>query len=513
MHKLWQHLCEQAQRKPNDVAILSFDDKLHCAYTWKTLRDETEQLARTFKSEGVQVLALLAANSPAWIVVDLACRLQGVVLLPVPSFFSDSQWQHVFTSLGIDSVLTDCPQRLASAVNGPFIEQGEYVGLSYLKAPESSLSSFDNHNLLPASTQKITFTSGSTGSPKGVCLGQELIDQVTDSLVAATTECHVERHLCVLPLATLLENIAGVYVPLMAGAQVVVASEEALGFNGASGFALPVFLDVLSRCRPNSMILIPQLLEALVSSCEAGWQLPDSLRFIAVGGAKVSPTLLEKAWQFGLPVFEGYGLSECASVVTLNTPQARRNGSLGKVLPHTSVALIDGEIVVTGPRFLGYLADKASWQNAHNEQGLETGDLAQLDEDGFLFFHGRKKNVLVSSFGRNINPEWVEAELNAQDMIAQSFVFGDGQAYCVALLAVYNNGMSDEAIEALVQQANQTLPSYARAKKWHRLSAPLPRGTGEDADLLTSNGRPKRAQIEEAFKRELALLYTNDDVI
>lgn len=511
MHKLWQHLCEQANRKPDEPAILGFDAEVHCAYTWKTLRDETQRLAQTLKSDGVQVLALLAENSPAWIVVDFACRLQGIVLLPVPSFFSAGQWQHVLTSLGVDSVLTDCPQRLNAAVTVPFTARGEHMGLSYLRVPAAYLSQFDNQNLLPPATQKITFTSGSTGAPKGVCLSDELINCVTDSLVTATTKCHVERHLCVLPLATLLENIAGVYVPLMSGAQVVVASEKTLGFNGASGFSLSVFLDVLSRSRPNSMILIPQLLEALVASCEAGWQLPQSLRFIAVGGAKVSLSLLEKAWEFGLPVYEGYGLSECASVVTLNTPQARKNGSLGKVLPHTSIALVEGEVIVTGPRFLGYLGEKESWQSSASQQGLETGDMAELDEEGFLSFHGRKKNVLVSSYGRNINPEWVEAELNGQRAIAQSFVFGDGQAYCVALLAVHDNSMSDEAIEATVAAANQALPSYARVKRWYRLPAPLPRGTGENDDLVTTNGRPKRKQIEQFYERELAALYANDE--
>lgn len=507
MNKLWQHLCEQATQKPDETALCTFYRELTNTYTWKTLRDEAQNLANILEKNQVRVLALLAENSPAWIVVDLACRLQGIVLLPLPNFFSPGQRQHVFSTLGIDHVLTDCPDKLDTVVSGPLRVLGMQVGLSYLAVPETTQQQFNNQTLLPPTTQKITFTSGSTGTPKGVCLGDELMMQVTDSLLEATSECKVERHLCVLPLATLLENIAGVYVPLMAGAQIVVASEASLGFNGASGFSLPIFLDVISRCRPNSMILIPQLLEALVASCEAGWKLPDTLRFIAVGGAKVSPALLARAWDFGLPVYEGYGLSECASVVSLNAPQARKNGSLGKVLGHTNVEIVDAEIVVTGPRFLGYIGEQESWQCASENQGLHTGDLGYLDDDGFLFYQGRKKNVLVSSFGRNINPEWVEAELNAQDVIAQSVVFGDAQPFCIALLAAHSDTISDETLASAVLRANQTLPSYAQVQGWHRLSAPLARGTGAPQDLLTSNGRPKREQIESFFKHEISALY------
>lgn len=489
------------------MAVLSFNKHLEEALTWRQLHDRAQALATRLRADKIKSLALQAQNCPAWIVVDIACSSLGIALLPLPSFFSAGQVQHALSSLRVDAVLADQVDALLLSTSEQFRVCAQLDGLSYLLSNDDAHTRAENAGLLPAYTQKITFTSGSTGNPKGVCLSADHQQEVASSLLDATQTCTIERHLCVLPLATLLENIAGVHAPLRRGAQIVVADEESLGFNGASGFALHVFLDVLSRCRPNSMILIPQLLEALVMSCDAGWQLPASLQFIAVGGATVSPSLLERAWAHGLPVYEGYGLSECASVVTLNAPDARQNGSLGQVLRHTRVEIENGEIIVTGPCFLGYVGDAASWTQGATNTRFSTGDLGYFDAQGFLYFQGRRKNVLVSSFGRNISPEWVEAELGAEAEIGQCFVFGDSRPFCVALIAARTPALTDAMVGAAVARVNVKLPSYARVVLWHRLAVPVVRGTGLEADLMTSNGRARRDQIQAHFQAEISRLY------
>ena len=509
MNKLWSSICHHAQQRPDDAAILSYAQSLEFALTWQQLRDSAQSLAQRLLRDNIKVLALQAGNSPAWILADIACSLQGIIILPLPDFFSDQQIEHALSLVNVDALLSDHVQAFTQSTSSQFRLEGELLGLSYLLANKSS----QNRNagaIVPPQTQKITFTSGSTGTPKGVCLSAEHQKVVCSSLLEATQPCAIERHLCVLPLATLLENIAGVHAPLSTGAQVIVADATNLGFNGATGFALHVFLDALSHCRPNSMILTPQLLEALVLSCDAGWQLPDSLKFIAVGGATVSPELLQRAWAHNLPVYEGYGLSECASVVSLNTPKARKNGSLGKVLPHTQVTIENGEIIVNGPRFLGYVGEPESWTCHTNTQRVATGDLGYFDNEGYLYYQGRRKNLLVSSYGRNIAPEWVEAELNAQAEIGQSIVFGDSQPYCVALIAPRTAQVTHEMINAAVQRVNAKLPSYAAVQRWLQLPAALARGSGQEEDLMTSNGRPRRAQIQKHFQTEIALLYAQE---
>ena len=138
-------------------------------------------------------------------------------------------------------------------------------------------------------------------------------------------------------LSTLLENIAGVYTPLLANGCIITPSLMDLGMHGSSTLNVGKLLTRLTGYQPNSLILVPELLLALVQACEKGWQPPQSLMFVAVGGGKVSPTLLQNVREHGLPVYEGYGLSECSSVVCLNSPDQNRTGSVGKALPSREI--------------------------------------------------------------------------------------------------------------------------------------------------------------------------------
>jgi long-subunit acyl-CoA synthetase (AMP-forming) len=515
MRELWAAINANAATRGDESALLVFDTALETAYTWKQLQRAVRRLIWRLRQDRVRVLALAADNVPAWVIADIACGVAGITLLPLPGFFAAGQLRHALDTVPVDALLHDAtlPDAVVAAQSPEPASSQTLLGLHYRRLERSEQALAARADSLPEGTSKITFTSGSTGTPKGACLSAAHLEAVASSIVAATQSCQITRHLCVLPLATLLENVAGVHAPLRRGAAVVLVPQQRLGFNGASGFSLPAFLDVLAHCRPQSLILIPQLLEALVMSAASGWKLPDSLRFVAVGGASVNPLLLERAWQFGIPAFEGYGLSECGSVVSLNTPGQRRNGSLGRPLPHVRVAIHEGEIQVFGPRFLGYAGDKASWLSADDSAPLATGDLGYQDNDGYLHFNGRRKNLLVSSFGRNISPEWVETQLAASPCIAQSIVFGDSRPYCVALVQARHARISDEDIDASIAAINAALPDYARVQRWARLNEPLLRGSGLETDLLTSNGRPRRAQIAQRFAATLEALYSasNDD--
>jgi len=238
----------------------------------------------------------------------------------------------------------------------------------------------------------------------------------------------------------------------------------------------------------------------MVSAAQAGWTPPPSLAFVAVGGSKVSESLLLEAHALGIPAFEGYGLSECASVVSVNVPGDARPGSCGRPLHHLEVVLEDGEILVRGNAMLGYVGEPASWEG----DTVRTGDLGFLDDDGYLFINGRRKNLLISSYGRNINPEWVESELLAQAPLAECVVFGDAQPYCVALLSPRNADTNDRTIQQAIDRCNSSLPDYARIRRWHRLEQPL----SACGDLMTENGRPKRQAIMSHFQGAIESLYT-----
>lgn len=525
MDKIWHSILSQAGQNPEKIALLDIRTGPAVALSYKALVTAVLTLAHELSRRQYEAVALYAGNSPDWIVVDLACRLVDVVLLPLPGFFSAGQIRHALTTVAVDAVLTDRASQLTAACAG--FEPAEALSVrlevlhnrAALQQPAAcydaaGIAPLDRHafrrQVLPPRTRKITFTSGSTGTPKGVCLSQEHQLHTAQALSDATAELSVKKHLCVLPLSTLLENIAGVYVPLLQGASIVIASDQQLGFNGAAGFSVPDLLRTISTVRPDSMILMPQLLQALVISADAGWQAPDSLRFIAVGGGSVHRMLLDKAWQHGLPVYEGYGLSECGSVVALNTPANRRNGALGKPLPHLRTRITNGELYVADAVFLGYAGDPSSWTRQDADEWVATGDLCELDTDGYLHFVGRSKNLIVSSYGRNISPEWVEREISFNPQVSQVIVFGDSRPFCVALIAARADAVSDTVIQQLVNEANRRLPEYARVRHWRRLPHALPPGTGAPDDLMTTNGRPRRGRIEQYFQAQIDALYVGD---
>jgi long-subunit acyl-CoA synthetase (AMP-forming) len=271
----------------------------------------------------------------------------------------------------------------------------------------------------------------------------------------------------VLPLSTLLENLAGVYAPLLSGATVIVPSLNDVGLTGSSQLDVEQLLACITQHEPNSLIFVPEILRAITVATECGWRPPSSLHFVAVGGGKVAPESLHRAHQAGLPAFEGYGLSECASVVTLNTPKSNRVGAVGRPLPHVDVQIENGEIVVTGSSFLGYVGQPDTWQSAP----VRTGDIGHIDVDGFVYVNGRAKNQLITSYGRNISPEWVESELLAGPLLSHAIVIGEARPFCTALVVAQQDSTTDEEISAWIRTANQQLPDYARVVDWQRMPA------------------------------------------
>jgi long-subunit acyl-CoA synthetase (AMP-forming) len=235
-------------------------------------------------------------------------------------------------------------------------------------------------------------------------------------------------------------------------------------------------------------------------AAEAGWPVPSSLQFVAVGGGKVASDLLRRARATGIPAYEGYGLSECSSVVCLNAPGADRVGAAGLPLSHVAVSIEDDEIVVRGSSFLGYVNQPDTW----GTDEVRTGDIGHIDADGFVHVSGRRKHQLITSFGRNLSPEWVESELLAGLILDQAVVLGDDRPFCVALVAPRDTLCSDADIASWINTVNLRLPDYARIGDWFR----LPRALGVNDDLLTENGRLKRAEIEQTYRHVIDDMYT-----
>ncbi|MBU4449646.1 MAG: AMP-binding protein [Proteobacteria bacterium] len=286
---------------------------------------------------------------------------------------------------------------------------------------------------------------------------------------------------------------AGIKVPGSFAAGKLFA-EACLGGLGEVGFADPFqpdmsrLLGAVVASGATSLILVPELLRGLIAAKTTSGLATPALDLVAVGGARVSPALLAAAAAAGLPVVEGYGLSECASVVAMNRPGEAVPGTMGRPLPHLQVSLAgDGEILIGPSPFLGYVGAPPAAET------VATGDLGAFDADGRLSIVGRKSNTLITAFGRNVAPEWIESELLTEPEILQALVFGEAQADLGALI-VPMPGRSDDAVAAAVARANARLPDYAHVRRWRR-TPPFDPAAGQ----LTANGRPRRAVLLKAY--------------
>lgn len=453
----------------------------HGQLTHGQLDAEVTRLAGEFRKQGVRTVATLLDNGPAWVIVDMALARAGAVHIPIPVFFTEAQVQHALAASGTDTLIA--PSAMASRWAG-LPHRALAAGVQML----TQLSLPGRKVPMPEGTCKITFTSGTTGNPKGVCLSAQGMDQVVQGLVQALAPLDIQKHLCALPLPVLLENIAGVMAPLAHGAQCVVLPLERVGLSGSSSFNPAVFHQTVVQHAPDSLILLPQMLRTWTLWLQAtGQRAPASLKMVAVGGAAVGTRLIEDAHAVDIPAYEGYGLSEGSSVQTLNLPGASRPGSAGRALPHTQLRIDEqGQIHIAGSLMAGYLGETApapSW--------WATGDIGHLDADGFLHVHGRLRHVLITAYGRNVSPEWVETALRGESVVAQAVVFGEGQPQLSAVIWPLQPSVPDEQIEAAVQAANHSLPDYARIGHWVRAQEPFNTASG----MATANGRPQRDAI------------------
>ena len=469
------------------VAVSSGDKSL----SYAELKTQVIALSKWFKTEKINSVCIDLENTLDWVIIDLAAQHADIICTPVPQFFASEQREHLYSQVKPDLIFSHEANDLAnndlanSELDLPML--GCYISRLTQQALATS----------PFGTSKITFTSGTTGAPKGVCLSRDN-QMLVASALASVIGIKSPKHLVLLPLATLLENVAGIYAPLISGGHIIIPSDVEKGFVGSKLSNVQALLACITQHKANSIILVPELLQVLVMSCKGGWQAPASLRFIAVGGAKVSPELIQQARSYGLPVYQGYGLSECASVVSLCASIDTPLNSVGKLLPHLKGKVENARLHVSGNAFLGYIADPQSWY----PEWIDTGDIASL-EHGHLYINGRAKNIIINSFGRNISPEWVESRIAATGLFSQIMVLGDNQRHLLAILCPASRGVTKSHIETALSKVNQSLPDYAQVLSHIVISNPL----NESQGLVTANGRLKREQVQTYFADQIDQAY------
>lgn len=501
----------QAQRRPHAAAIIQLrqDDNGHfreevcCSY--EALLNEACQLAANLQAQaGMRSqVGVVMGNTPEWLLADIALLLADLIEVPVPLAFSGEQAAFLLQNCRV--ILTDVTgaQRLA---------QWQANGLQLQSAPVTLTLGETPRHVAPATLPsaedaqdgviKIIHTSGTTSQPKGVMIRRHGLDALVESLWQRALPDDYQRYLNLVPLSLLIEQVTALYMPLTSGGAVVMPPAD-MPPLGHPGVIAAQRLTLIRAARPSAMTLTPALVEALAECAASHGDRPDllpalfgrkSVPLLAAGGAPVATGVLHALNARGIPVYQGYGLSENSSVATWNARGANRIGTVGKPLSHVEVKIADdGELCLrSSSLFAGYASEDPSSCAIDEEGWLHTGDLATQDAEGFISIVGRKKTLIITANGRNISPEWLESAYRAVPGVLQVIVYGDKQQFPGGLFVVDDMRQAPAIRQAIAAYARQHLNEIEFIPE----PVLVPHSTEIMARLFTVTGRPRRNAVD-----------------
>lgn len=388
-------------------------------------------------------IGLVMGNSAEWVVADLAIMLSGMTEVPIPLAFSATQAAGLLANTDICIVDAAGASKLATwstLGNADLLSKVIQIHLPTLLATAGSVANYQDLTLTakPDYICKIIHTSGTTGNPKGVKIRVNGLDEMVTALQQKFISGTYTRYLSILPLSVLIEQVTAIYMTMIDGGTLVFLPPDVPPL-GTAGATPKVLLPYLHQAAPSAMSnMPPSVVEAIYSYCKtynhlAKEQLLEQLfgvtkpPFLTCGGASTSPTTLQGLADIGITVYEGYGLSENSSVVAINIPSQIKFGTVGKPLDHVQVKLSeDSELLVKSTSlFDGYTTTDPSSCYFDSEGWLKTGDIADIDVEGFIRIYGRKKNIIVTANGQNVSLEWVESKYKTLDFVEEVVIFGD----------------------------------------------------------------------------------------
>ncbi len=495
-----------------------------------TVRALARGLVRAGIAPGDRV-AVLADTSPQWTHAGLAVLAAGGVLVPIYPSSSAEECRWVLADSGARMLICSDAGQAAKADRAALPDLASVVviaegGLAEL-ATDGGDEEIDRRlaAIDPAGPAIIIYTSGTTGPPKGCVLTHD----------NWLTLCEVNARLpyivggdvvyLFLPLAHVFAQITQ-YASLDAGATLAY-------FGGDVRAIVPE----LAQVRPTFLPSVPRIFEKVYTALPPGVDpavvrgvFGGRLRLALSGAAPISPAVLEFFHAAGVPVLEGYSMTESCGIGTVNTLAHHRIGSVGVAAPGTEVRVAeDGEVLMRGPHiFAGYWRDPAATAAVLSEDGwLHTGDLGTLDEGGFLTITGRKKDIIITAGGKNIAPANLENDLRQSRWISYAVMYGDRKPYPVALLTLdpeeilpwaRERGLPGDLdalavhpdVHALLQEVIDAANArYARVVQVKRFAV-LPRDLSLESGELTPTLKVKRATVYANHAAALAALYDEE---
>ncbi len=578
----------RVNRSPKEVAYRHFDrrTKTWRDVGWEAMANIIGRWQAALQKEELHPgdrIGLMLPNGLEWIICDQAALGLGLVTVPLYTNDRPENVAYIVREAGIKMLLVEGQRQwkaLQQASDGlPSVRRIVCVNAlkqdlpadprllelsSWIKKLDGRLQTID------ASTDDlatIVYTSGTTGRPKGVMLSHNNILQNAYAAASCGVFTPQDVFLSFLPLSHALERTAGYYMSVMVGAQTAFArSVQQLGED-------------LRNVRPTVLISVPRIYEMVYArvkmglerksalthhlldwTLNLGWQrfqyqqgratwsvalmicpllnrllaskivgvLGGRLKFAICGGAALPPDVGRFFISLGVPLFQGYGMTEASPVVSVNRPDDNIPESIGLPLPGVDVKLGPNDELLTRSSsvMLGYWNNEQATRDCVDEDGwLHTGDQARIDAQGHIFITGRLKDIIVLANGEKVPPADMEMAIGADPLFSQTMVVGEAKPYLVALTvldsahwrslaeelaldphsdASLKNKQAVKAVLARIAKQLQDFPGYAQIR---RVSLNLQAWTVEEG-LLTPTQKIKRAQILTQFADEVKQMYT-----
>lgn len=540
--------------------------------SWNEVAFEVKKTAASLKSIGInsgQNVGIIAPNSYLWTIFDIAIMAAGAVSVPIYPYLANSTVETIIKDANLSLIVGD-NESLSR------IKQKNIKMISFNKPPSADIiwyrdlpneANFEIVTTAPTDATTIVYTSGTTGEPRGAVITSANIVGEIDAVKSVFNFNEDEIGLLCLPMAHVLGRLLETY-QLYVGCQ--------LAFCRSIDTLAEDYIDI----RPHFTCVVPRMLEKIHERVFAwrdahSWivnklfdlslnnakdlrystrhcikgnlikkimyiisdrilfkmlrsRLGGRIKAIICGGASLRKDVADFFFDVGLPVYEGYGLTETFAAIAVNRPHDYRTGTVGKPLSNIEIRIgEDKEILVRGPMvFAGYRANDKIARNCFDEQGwFYTGDIGEFTKDGFLRLNGRKKDLIVTSAGKNVVPNLVESVLMKSSYIDQAFIYGDNRKYIVAIIVMdmkrvisylHEKGVypspsedltklpeTDLLFHRIVQEVNSVLGRHETIKKYLLLSEPFTVKGGE----LTYTMKLRREIIAKHFEKELDELY------
>ena len=545
------------------VALRHHDGGGWVEVTWKKVGEAAGRIAAALVHHGVRPgdrVVLMSPNRDEWIYYDLAIQAAGAVGVPIYPSTTPRVAAAIVANCGARCAIVADTKTAAKLEGAEPLEHvhtmdgavREWLGTEPAESDLAEVAS-RTRALDPEGIGTIIYTSGTTGDPKGVVLAQRCMADMAVVCARIHDVGPQDVTLSFLPYSHVLERINGLYVGLASGGSAYLS-------RGVDRLA-----EDIAEARPTVMVSVPRVYEkmhqrvmetvrsqparrraifrlALAAGAAARGRNPlaraaariadrailsklrarltgGRLRFFVSGGAPLHPDVESFFWAIGVPILQGWGMTETSSGATSNLLDRHRYRTAGVPLPGVELKIAgDGEILVRSPgNMLGYYRNEEATAATLHDGWIATGDVGEIDRDGFLTITDRKKDLIKTAGGKYVAPQPIEAQLQAREGIERAVVIGDNRPYVTALVvpdwdalrlgddheALARDSRVQSLIQLAVDDVNSELGSWESIKYFHV----VPTDFSEERGELTPTLKVKRKAIQQSYAAQIDAMY------